>query len=255
MIKKYSFKLSVHKGEKISFEDAYPLYAELLEGVEDSSAAMMHEKEKLSLSQYLQPIDGGNAAYWNIVLFGAEETEAFSSKLERRDIITLRNGGRELLITEHVCSKTINSASELMAQSEFECDASRYSLKFISPTAYRSGGEYIFIPSPRLILRSAANMWGQIFPDNTLDDEDALQILENGVKITGYDIKSVYFPLKGVKIPGFTGFVTLNAKLSAPILQVFKCLLALMPYTGNGIKTKLGMGGVTVKEFQRKKQN
>ena len=73
MIKKYSFKLSVHKGEKISFEDAYPLYAELLEGVEDSSAAMMHEKEKLSLSQYLQPIDGGNAAYWNIVLFGAEE--------------------------------------------------------------------------------------------------------------------------------------------------------------------------------------
>ncbi len=251
MIKKYSFKLNVHKGEKISFEDAYPLYAELLEGVEDSSAAMMHEKERLSLSQFLQPIDGGNSAYWNIALFGAEQMESFSARLEGRDSITLKNGGRELLITERVC-KTINSASELMAQSEFECDASRYCLRFISPTAYRSGGEYVFMPSPRLILRSAANMWGQIFPDNTLDDEDALQILENGVKITGYDIKSVYFPLKGVKIPGFTGSVTLNAKLSAPILQVFKCLLALMSYTGSGIKTKLGMGGVTVKEFQRK---
>ena len=253
MIKRYSIKLNVHRGEKISFEDAYPLYAELLEGIEEPSASTIHETEKLSLSQFLLPVDNGNAAYWNITLFGAEGSEALAAKLEGRDSITLKNGGRELHITERTC-KTANSASELIALSGFESDTARYSLKFLSPTAYRSGGEYVFMPSPRLILRSAANMWGQIFPDNTIDDEDAQQILENGVKITSYDIQSIYFPLKGVKIPGFIGSVTLNAKLSASLLQVFKCLLALMPYTGSGIKTKLGMGGLTVKEFQRKKR-
>lgn len=49
-------------------------------------------------------------------------------------------------------------------------------------------------------------------------------------------------PLKETKISGFRGTVTLSARLSPPLLELWRILLAFAPYAGIGIKTSLGMG-------------
>ena len=93
--------------------------------------------------------------------------------------------------------------------------------------------------------------WGAAFPFSPVNDSDALEALERGTRITGYNLQSVYFPLKGRMIPAFTGSITLNAKLAAPLLQLLRGLLSFGSFSGVGIKTTLGMGGYHVKESLR----
>lgn len=54
----------------------------------------------------------------------------------------------------------------------------------------------------------------------------------------------VYF-LKGSAVPGFVGTMTLDNRLSGFHRELVGALLTFAGYAGVGIKTSLGMGGVT----------
>jgi hypothetical protein len=79
-----------------------------------------------------------------------------------------------------------------------------------------------------------------------IDDEDATAMLINGLRISSYRLSSGYYPLKGAKIPGFIGEVTLTARLPSALMELAKPLLYFSRYGGTGIKYALGMGGVDV---------
>ena len=51
--------------------------------------------------------------------------------------------------------------------------------------------------------------------------------------------------INGQSIPGFTGELTLKCRLDGFHLTMANLLLHFAPYAGVGIKTALGMGGVT----------
>ena len=79
-----------------------------------------------------------------------------------------------------------------------------------------------------------------------MDDEDAAAALERGVRITDYQLRSGRYTLKSARIPGFSGRLTLSSALSAPMQEVWNLLLVFSTLCGIGIKTTLGMGGVTL---------
>lgn len=56
----------------------------------------------------------------------------------------------------------------------------------------------------------------------------------------------VLYTLKSARIPGFSGHLTLSSSLSAPMQEVRNLLLVFSTLCGIGIKTTLGMGGVTL---------
>ena len=85
-----------------------------------------------------------------------------------------------------------------------------------------------------------------MFPGYPLNDEDAFQVLLSGVHIVDYQLRTSRVSLKGVKIPGFVGSCILDAKLPLPLLELWNTLLLFADYSGIGIKTGLGMGGVHV---------
>ena len=84
------------------------------------------------------------------------------------------------------------------------------------------------------------------FPNMPLDDPDAVQAILRGLHIVDYRLQTLRHPLKQVHIPSFSGRVVLEARLPAPLLEVFKTLYCFAPYSGVGIKTALGMGGVGI---------
>lgn len=79
-----------------------------------------------------------------------------------------------------------------------------------------------------------------------LDDEDMLRMLTEGVKINGYRLSSTTFRMKGQHIPAFTGTLRFHVRLAAPIQTIWNALLLFGAYSGVGIKTALGMGGMTM---------
>ena len=79
-----------------------------------------------------------------------------------------------------------------------------------------------------------------------LDDDGLVKLLLSGVSISGYRLSSYDYRMKNQYIRSFTGSVTLRANLSAPLEKLYRMLLRFGGYSGVGIKTALGMGGMKV---------
>ena len=77
-------------------------------------------------------------------------------------------------------------------------------------------------------------------------DPDALDAILRGLHILDYNLHTVSYPIKNTRIPGFVGSAVVEARLALPLLELWNALLSFAPYGGIGIKTTLGMGGVSV---------
>ena len=67
-----------------------------------------------------------------------------------------------------------------------------------------------------------------------------------GLRIRDYSLHTVTYHIKNTCIPGFVGSAVVEARLALPLLELWNALLSFAPYGGIGIKTTLGMGGVSV---------
>ena len=103
-------------------------------------------------------------------------------------------------------------------------------------------------------MQSLITRWGICFPDMPLDDAEALEAMLRGLHIVDYRLQTLRHPLKQTRIPSFVGRIVLEARLPAPLMEVFKTLYCFAPYAGLGIKTALGMGGVQVQNKVSKRE-
>ena len=107
-------------------------------------------------------------------------------------------------------------------------------------------GRYAIYPQEFLLLQSLVLHWNTAFPDCQLNDPDALDAILRGLRILNYSLHTVSYPIKNTCIPGFVGSAVVEARLALPLLELWNALLSFAPYGGIGIKTTLGMGGVSV---------
>ena len=124
--------------------------------------------------------------------------------------------------------------------------ASRTRLWFRTPCAFKQAGRYAIYPQEFLLLQSLVLHWNTAFPDCQLNDPDALDAILRGLHILDYNLHTVSYPIKNTRIPGFVGSAVVEARLALPLLELWNALLSFAPYGGIGIKTTLGMGGVTL---------
>lgn len=122
----------------------------------------------------------------------------------------------------------------------------RFTLELLTPTSFKQDGRYVIFPQESLILQSLVARWGMCFPNMPLDDPDAVQATLRGLHIVDYRLQTLRHPLKQTRIPSFIGRVVLEDRLPAPLMEVFRTLYCFAPYSGLGIKTALGMGGVGI---------
>ena len=69
-------------------------------------------------------------------------------------------------------------------------------------------------------------------------------MLSEGLLLRHFTLTDRSFPLKGHRIPGFVGAWDLENGLSGEARQLLNALLYFSQFSGLGIKTTLGMGGV-----------
>ncbi len=240
MIKQYKLALKCDKDLRISSLWGYRFYGALMEIVGKNIGDAVHVNGQTSISQYLTPTATGGI--WTVTLFG-EIAEALSNSIENINSFTINSP--EMNVT--VCQRDVKIISHydvLTAFRRFE-HGLPISLRFLTPTAFKSDGRYIIMPSKELILGSLIDKWNNYVHSSPITDSDAITAIKHGVSIVSYDLRSCKYPLKGIKIPSFLGKITLGIRLAAPLYDIVAALLAFADYSGVGIKCGLGMGGVS----------
>ena len=243
MIVQYRF--SVKAEGEIDVSLGYPLYGWLMENAPYEFAEAVHEQGETPVAQHLQY--RGEAAYdWVVTLIGADAVTALSPVLDTAKEIALHNITLSVILEE---KNVITSAVSFIKQVHAQEHGNRLNLIFRSPTSFKQNGRHVLFPQESLILQSLITKWNIAFPEYPMDDADAFAMLENGVRIVDYRLRSLRYPMKATRITGFVGRVTLSARLSAPMQEIWNLLAAFAPYSGIGIKTALGMGGVSIEEL------
>ena len=228
MIRRYVAALRPEKGASLNQNDAYSLYAALLESLESEASCGLHEGESL-ISQYLTPCAGRSEFLWTVNLIGETSINICASALERLTMLELHSRGLSAAV-EITGRRQLDSLSSMSALLGDDPSCQRFVLRFLSPSAFRSGGEYVNFPSVAHIIGSLCKKWNAAFPDSPMEDDDAMSMLAAGVKMTGYSLHGASFRIKGVSIPSFSGTVTLSARLSPPMLQLLRTLLSFAPF-------------------------
>lgn len=236
MIKSYLFH--VNSGEALPPARAYAIYSCLLSLLPEEYVEQLHEQRETPISQclYKEKAD----TLWRISLLDDTAVSVVSPILSSLDSLSLAIGKIDL---DKLQEKAF-SAEELIGTAR-AIESDRYfSLCFLSPTAFKQGGRYTVLPEKELILQSLMKKWNAAFPSYPLEDADAFQMLAEGIRISDFNLRTTRFSLKDNKIPGFIGTMSLDTHLSAPLLEIWKLLISFAPYSGLGIKTALGMGGI-----------
>lgn len=222
-------------------EWAYRLYAALLERAPATFGELVHEMTVSPVSQYLDCRE--DRLLWTVILLGSEAENALGPVLEAQEPIFLNKDHVTLKLTSE---RTVRVADveELLVSSATAGE--RHVLDFRTPTAFKSRGKYLILPTSRLILQSLIKKWNGSFPDCPIEDEDGegLDALADGVLCRRYSLRDRTYFLKGNAVPGFVGTLTLENRLRGFQRQLTDALLAFSGYSGVGIKTSLGMGGV-----------
>ena len=63
-----------------------------------------------------------------------------------------------------------------------------------------------------------------------------------------YNIRSALFPLEGVRIPAYEGFIVIKVKGPQALVNLANVLLRYAEYSGIGIKAAIGMGAIQIVE-------
>lgn len=238
MICRYVF--TVKSEGQLPASRAYALYSCLLSKLPFDYAEQLHEQEMTPVSQFLHYDRDTETNLWQITLLNRETVELFCPLLDGLTTLELNTGRVELCLRE----KEAFTAEEFISYAREKTPNRWETLRFLTPTGFKQNGRYVLVPQERLIIQSLLNKWNTVFPEYPLDDEDAITPLLEGLHISGYSLRSTRFPLKENKIPGFTGSITFEARLAAPIMEIWNLLLTFAAFSGVGIKTALGMGGV-----------
>jgi len=239
MIRYYELTLTAPAGQVLFSNWAYRLYSWLLSQLSAEDGEAFHSQSEHPVSQYLTTERG--TPIWHISLLDDQACELFSPVLDTVQEMDLHRGvvtvtGRNLTALDY----------RDLATAGTESNARAAVFRLLTPTSFKQNGRYVSFPQERLILQSLLNRWNNFCPEYPILDEDAIRMLEQGLRFGDYSLRSQRYPLKDTTIPGFMGELSVVSRLPAPMQELWNMLLQFAPYSGIGIKTALGMGGVRI---------
>ena len=249
MLKRYTLTLAPQDPGRSRPEWAYHLYAALLEGAPADFGAASHRDGTTPVSQYLSR--EGEHLVWRVTLLGEDSETALAPVLEGREEYRLNKEGVTLWVARRSCDH-IADVEELFARSAGCSGLHRLTVR--TPAAFKSRGRYQILPTQRLILQSLIKQWNGCFPGCPIEDEDGqgMETIAAGLLCRGYQLRDQSYFLKGNHVPGFVGSLTLDSTcLSGFHRTLADALLYFSGYSGIGIKTTLGMGGIRHLFFSR----
>lgn len=232
------------KGEEpLSYQMSSRFHGFMMEQLPRDYGEVLHRSQLHPYSQYLEKRE--NQWYWVVQCLTKEAAEIIIEKgLSHTDEIVLNNRNTVIKVTE---KKYQSLSMKEIAEEFYWSQCSRIiRIRFVTPTAFKQKGAYLFFPDIRCIYQSLMNKYDAVVTNETMMDEDTLNYFCDNTLIIGYDIKSVFYHLEHIKIPAFIGSVTFRITGSQTMVNFANALFCFGEYSGIGIKTSLGMGAIHI---------
>lgn len=216
---------------------AYGLYASLLERTPRDFAGALHETGFTPVSQYLL----GNR--WYVNALNSSTAQELERALEGFDRALLRRPEQQVQLgTPQV--RTIEAPAQFLESAQ----PASLRLRFLSPTAFKSGGYYRLLPTQELLLKSLVQRWNSCFSQECpIEDEGGgVEAMAQNLLYSRVKLESRDFPMKNTRIPGTLGTIWAENRCRGFHRQLCGGLLVFGCFSGVGIKTALGMGGFAI---------
>lgn len=222
----------------------------LMEHVIPSYAAELHQLPFNPYSLYCLWDKTEGVITWRINTLTDEAYEQLLKPLLGIDSVTVRSIGATLPVT--ATTKTTIELKSLTDMIHNSADT-KASLFFLTPTAFKSAGAYVFMPTVRLIFQNLLMHYNQVYEGDKEIDQDSIDYMDAHTRITAYNLHSRYYsPMVGAsasrKIPGFMGTLSLSTDGPQALTGLVQMLLKFGEYAGVGIKTSMGMGGMIYRQ-------
>ncbi len=243
------------KGNKDKQHGAY--LASLLQGVlmermEPSYAAFLHESRIHPYSQYVECRE--DDILWHVNALTREAEEYILDPLidDSLEQVVLHTRDETLRIVDRSVTRC---TYESLIEAYYLGECSRYiPLRICTPMAFKQNGRYCIIPSPRLIFQSLMRRFDACQEENSIFTEELLREFESLTEISDYRLRSMRFSLEGVRIPSFIGDLKIHVNGPQQMANVAWMLAKFGEYSGIGIKTGMGMGAVRIEEAVKGKK-
>ena len=245
MIKQYKLHVVDKSGKGLKFSNAYNFYGMLMESLDYGYGSVLHEQSNVSMNQYLVPVKGKSEAIWTVNLLDEDAIGVFSKILDNLKSFYIKSIDSDISIIS-MEQKVLTDEAALISYARNAFDTNRYTIKFNTPTSFKSANEYMIFPSINHIVNSLVNKWNAYSGYYIIDDEEAVDMIVSGLRIVDYRLRSSVFLLKGNRIPGFLGEVQLYSRLPYSLNEIWNILAYFSSYSGVEIKASLGMGGINI---------
>ena len=174
--------------------DGYKLYAWLLTQIPSDVAEALHSQQDHPISQFVTFDKEKDTSIWNIHLLSTEASALFAPAIESIETISLHTGEISVVSKQ---PKTEIQFEDIIRQAR-QTTSLCTEIQFRSAASFKQNGRYVIFPQEKLILQSLVNRWNSFCEEYPLCDPDALCMLESGIYIRDYALKSVRYHLKNV---------------------------------------------------------
>lgn len=231
------------ENKDFGYYQASNMHGVLMEIIESSYAEYLHEQKYNPYSQHLEI---GEKNYWIIKTLDKTAFDKIILPFMNDEIFILEIKKKNIKI--HIKKKElhIQNKKELMDRF-YEKECSHFlNLEFLTPTAFKSEGQYVIFPDLRLIYQSLMNKYSASCTDMEMYDEEIIEEMLRTSRIVSYKLNSTYFPLEGISIPAFRGRIGIKIHGKDTIAKYVRFLAEFGEYSGVGIKTSIGMGAIRI---------
>lgn len=216
----------------------------LMEHINSDYAAKLHLQGLNPYSQYYD--SRGGRALWIIQTMNETAGREIIDPLASNKFTGFHLDRLNADITISEKDHSHIAMADLVKQYYFKQSGRIFHVNFITPTAFKSNGEYVFFPDIRLIFGSLMRKYAAVCENTAEADEKTLISIVENAKIISYSLKSTYSVIGTTRLPAFRGLITIKAQGAPSLINYIHFLLTFGEYSGVGVKCSMGMGAIEV---------
>lgn len=221
------------------------LHGILMELVGTEYASELHERALRPYSQYIY-FDKEKGQYiWHISAVTADAvTRIIRPVMAIPDTVYLKQKHGNIYIQSRRILEETTYQSLMEKFWSGEQEFTQAQIHCMTTTTFKVDQQYTVFPEAFRIYRYLLRQWNQFTSFEKMDSADLLSAVEDAVSIRDYHLRMGRYGLEGITIKGFRGRIVIQFKRNLVMQRIVSLLTYYSQFTGLGIKTALGMGGV-----------
>ena len=230
------------ESKELNINMASLFHGYLMENIDSAYAEYFHYNTTNPFTSCIFKDTKEDKFFWRVTTFSQKAYDMLMSYFSKGipEKIYLKNKDLEINVKSFSIQK--KSYENLFLEA-----TERKRIKLISPTSFKSDGITHIFPNISTLISGVIAKINQHSETAELEDKKIVNELLEKVYIKDYNLRTKIFHLESIKIKGFIGTMDLAIKgEDRTLINILNFLILMSEYTGLGIKTSLGMGGVKV---------